>query len=753
MLHADSTKTPYEIVIGFKPMISLLKTFGAKAYLFNPLHRKDLSPRGIVGYHMGISPDSKGWVFWIPEKGNFFMRSASVKFDENSFYDALKNQIISSIQASNLFDHSMMTEIETQDSLICSLNNSSDLCNIIPTSLKEISSSPDKLLWEQAMNEEILSMKEEDVFELTNLSTVLQTQKHSDILSSKWVFAKKNAPIQYMARLVARGFRQTKGINFEETFGALRLLLSLAISNKWSIKTFDVKVAFLHSLIDMPIFIWPPQGMAVERGKVLKLKKALYGTKQAARCWWRHLTKVLENIGFRPNKEDLSTYTFISDAGSAILWIHVDDGAITSSSNELLSHICGQLDNALKIKWDDGIGGLVGLKITPHPRGLHISQPDLINKLTHLSCSNITAKSPLPQNCNLTSNKAKLMDIPYLKQIGILLYIAQGSRPDITYAVNYLARFSLGTDESHWQALEHLIAYLRYTINIGIYITDGHPGSKMECYVDANWGERILSPEVDEVAIVGHESKSFTVRLDDSIMKNVQFSKVEGYRIAYKQKLHKQIESLLNVAEHKPNQDAGLSKTPLKVLEPLKALSPASFPFIGNFTLGALKARLEELDIPSRFVAGGVLVCGPASMRHYKKMMQTKLIHIPQVDLPLQIITVLPCGIYPKSSLTLFQDLELPAPYRLTLLDAACLAEKTVWCCPSSASSSKLTFLFHSNSHPILFSYLKDATQLDYTYQPVIHSRNRRRMVPSPPSSYSGLNSGMYKTTHHASES
>ncbi|MBW0491565.1 hypothetical protein O181_031280 [Austropuccinia psidii MF-1] len=202
--------------------------------------------------------------------------------------------------------------------------------------------------------------------------------------------------------------------------------------------------------------------------------------------------------------------------------------------------------------------------------------------------------------------------------------------------------------------------------------------------------KQIFSPEVDEVAMVGHESKSFTVRLDDSIMKNLRFCQVEGYRIAYvrgnlkiqdgdsipvleqaatqkphkqvesafnvakyyvscklkipdgdsipvlkraeTQKLHKQIESLLNVAENKPNQDAGPSKTPLKVLKPLKALSPASFFFIGKFTLGGLKARLEELDIPSRFVAGGVLVCGPASMHHYKKMMQTKFIRIPQVD-------------------------------------------------------------------------------------------------------------------------
>ncbi|MBW0536607.1 hypothetical protein O181_076322 [Austropuccinia psidii MF-1] len=108
VLHADSDKTPYEIVSGLKPTLSLLKVFGAKAYLFNHLHRKDLGPRGIVGYHMGVAPDSKGWVFWIPEKGNFFMKSASVRFDENTFYHVPKNQILSSIQVSDLMDSSMI---------------------------------------------------------------------------------------------------------------------------------------------------------------------------------------------------------------------------------------------------------------------------------------------------------------------------------------------------------------------------------------------------------------------------------------------------------------------------------------------------------------------------------------------------------------------------------------------------------------------------------------------------------------------
>ncbi|MBW0536436.1 hypothetical protein O181_076151, partial [Austropuccinia psidii MF-1] len=221
---------------------------------------------------------------------------------------------------------------------------------------------------------------------------------------------------------------------------------------------------------------------------VLRLNKALYGTKQAARCWWRHLTNILVDIGFEPNKEDLSTYTYLSSSGTALLWIHVDDGALTASLPQLLEEIVKAISRRLKIKWDKKVTILVGLNIHQSAEGIRITQSDLIQKLITLCPRNITAKSPLPLNCKLESGPSKEMDIPYLQRIGMLLHIAQGSRPDITFAVNYLARFLLGTTEDHWKALEHLIAYLRMTDTTGVMIRDSGSTSAFECYVDANWG-------------------------------------------------------------------------------------------------------------------------------------------------------------------------------------------------------------------------------------------------------------------------
>ncbi|MBW0511889.1 hypothetical protein O181_051604, partial [Austropuccinia psidii MF-1] len=229
------------------------------------------------------------------------------------------------------------------------------------------------------------------------------------------------------------------------TFGALCLLFSVACTNNWPIQTFDVKVAFLHSLIDKPVYVWPPKGMDILKHTILKLRKALYGTKQAARCWWLHLKEILGWIGFTPNGEDQSTYCFETDQ--------------------------------------------VGISIEQTTRGYEFSQKDLILKLLALNGSNITAKSPLPANCNLESNRTDKMDKDYLRRIGMLLYLAQGSRPDICYAVNYLARFSMAADNSHWQALEHLIAYLRGTMDNKLIISkERQEAADITCYLDANWG-------------------------------------------------------------------------------------------------------------------------------------------------------------------------------------------------------------------------------------------------------------------------
>ncbi|MBW0494944.1 hypothetical protein O181_034659 [Austropuccinia psidii MF-1] len=151
-----------------------------------------------------------------------------------------------------------------------------------------------------------------------------------------------------------------------------------------------------------------------------------------------HLTAILKDIGFAANKKDPSSYSYKSTLGNALLWIHVDDGALTASSDKLLSHLILQLNSKLNIKWDNDVSSLVGITISHVNGGYLLSQQELIVKAVGMTNNTATTTLPLLHNCNLISNPTSTMDIAYLQQIGILLYISQGSRPDITFSVNYL---------------------------------------------------------------------------------------------------------------------------------------------------------------------------------------------------------------------------------------------------------------------------------------------------------------------------
>jgi hypothetical protein len=323
-----------------------------------------------------------------------------------------------------------------------------------------------------------------------------------DILTCGWVFAlKRNLEgdiTKFKAPIVAQGFKQIHGRNFSETFAptptfsSLQLLLAMASHHNWPIASFDVKSAFLHSNIDHEVFIRPPPGVAVKPGCVLRLRKALYGTRQAARCWWLHLKSRLEIIGFFPNPEDQSTYVYSSGMDRAFLWVHVDDGLFTASSSALLDSLKKKLSSVLDLKWDASLSRIVGLRVQQVPGGFSIDQPMLVEKILNFQQSAICTRTPIAST-DLESNFSEgSMDRDYLSCIGCLLYLAQGLRPDITFAVHFLVRFSMKPDSSHWAALDHLISYIRYSAKLALPIvasdtfTDG-----IKTFVDANWGGEV----------------------------------------------------------------------------------------------------------------------------------------------------------------------------------------------------------------------------------------------------------------------
>ena len=145
---------------------------------------------------------------------------------------------------------------------------------------------------------------------------------------------------RYKARLVARGFQQTQGRDYEETFApvahmtTIRTMIAVVASRSWTISQMDVKNAFLHGELHEKVYMHPPPGVDVPSGQVCHLRCALYGLKQAPRAWYERFVSVIIEAGFSPSPHDPALFIHTSSRGRALLLLYVDDMLIMADDAE-----------------------------------------------------------------------------------------------------------------------------------------------------------------------------------------------------------------------------------------------------------------------------------------------------------------------------------------------------------------------------------------------------------------------------------
>ncbi|MBW0469399.1 hypothetical protein O181_009114 [Austropuccinia psidii MF-1] len=194
----------------------------------------------------------------------------------------------------------------------------------------------------------------------------------------------------------------------------------------------------------------------------MKLKKALYGTKQAAQCWWQYSCGVIESLGFHGDEIKPSIYLFKRRGAFVVVWLHVNDGIVISNSRNALMSFKTKLTLKLKLNWSDQVDKIVGLNIGMGTRKLEINSP-------------------------IVTNKGQQFDqTRYQLVLGSLIYLSLGSRPDITYAVNLLVRFSSNPGQQHWESLDHLIGYLHRHQHQPLIYDKKDQG--LSLWTNANWG-------------------------------------------------------------------------------------------------------------------------------------------------------------------------------------------------------------------------------------------------------------------------
>jgi len=329
------------------------------------------------------------------------------------------------------------------------------------------------------------------------------------ILSNKWVFKlKKNQDgslNKYKARLVARGCEQRRDVDFTEIFApvaryeTIRALLAASTEAEMHIHQMDVVTAYVQGDLTERIYMEQPELFAKkgEESKVCKLKKPLYGLKQAGRAWYNKLDNFLSTIGMYKTDTNPCVYINSTEENRVIIVIYVDDLLVTSSDIRELCKIKEKLMSQFQMKDLGPASNILGMNIERDgPTGsIKLSQRQYIREL--LTKFNMMNAKPVPtpldsnikpsnEECPHTERgKEEMRNIPYRELIGGLVYLANASRPDLSFAVSVLSRYCTNPGLVHWKMAKRVLRYLKGTSDY--CITYQKQNSALCTYVDADW--------------------------------------------------------------------------------------------------------------------------------------------------------------------------------------------------------------------------------------------------------------------------
>lgn len=353
--------------------------------------------------------------------------------------------------------------------------------------------------WEDAIREELGSLRTNETWDLVDASHEMK------LISCKWVFRTKmnhDGSKRFKARLVVRGYEQT---DYGETYAPVaslttfRLLVALTAIHRWELDHMDVVTAFLNPRIKGDTYMKPPEGLKVTSAqKVCKLKKALYGLKEAPRLWNEHINTFLYSIGFTRSMNDSSLYTSWNGRNPEsriFILLYVDDLLLASPSRNAVNRLkallsqkyrmtdLGQACQFLNINIDRSSmldqttkyttirlsqerfimtvlkrfqmeacnGTVTPIDTVTKAKGIQKTLSELNNSRSH--------NSPEPPQDVCDENQKS----EYQSLVGSLMYLMTATRPDLSYTISVLSKFNSSPTMEHLLRAKRVLRYIQQT--------------------------------------------------------------------------------------------------------------------------------------------------------------------------------------------------------------------------------------------------------------------------------------------------
>ncbi|KAL4333668.1 hypothetical protein GQ457_07G003260 [Hibiscus cannabinus] len=501
-------KTPFELFKGWKPSLRHIRVWGcpSEVRIYNPQEKK-LDPRTISGYFIGYAEKSKGYMFYCPSHSTRILESRNTKF--------LKNDSVSGSDLSRNFIP--VDQPSTSSERLVIIYNTPQAQTGVEQPINEVPQPAENTPVDQIVHEnpEIIEQPVEQHGPQENVGSTLRrsTRERKSAISSDYVVylqesdynvGAKNDPEsfsqamscnesklwdskgnieRYKARLVAKGFTQREGIDYTETFSpvskkdSLRIVLALVTQFDLELQQMDVKTAFLNGDLEEEVYMKQPEGFFSSDGEnlVCKVKKSIYGLKQASRQWYLKFHEVISSFGFVENIMDQCIYQKVSGSKICFLILYMDDILLATNDRGMLHEVKQFLSKNFDMKDMGDASYVIGIKIhrDRHKGILGLSQETYINKVLERfrmkDCSPSVAPIMKGDKFNLNQcpknefEREQMKNIPYASVVGSLMYAQVCTRPDIAFAVGMLGRYQSNPGIDHWRAAKKVLRYLKGT--------------------------------------------------------------------------------------------------------------------------------------------------------------------------------------------------------------------------------------------------------------------------------------------------